>query len=128
MLAKTSGLLLILTISGAAYGQSAVVKSTATYSGRTSVLKIANPDEKVVINGKILPVSEVMKLESSADSLRAQRLHILENRSHAGQEPNAQLQQPNQSGQSREAGLAAHPSGAGTLSTSPDHLTSSQPK
>ena len=100
---------------------------TTTLSGTTSVLSVARPDDQVVVNGRVLKVSEVMAMISAGDSLREQRLHIPVTQIRGELKPNEQRQPASQSCQG-ETGSAPNHACAATGSAAQDLGTKRQQK
>ena len=115
-----SAICLLLTCSLAASAQNTDDQKTTTIVGTTSVVQVAQPDDKVVINGRIFTVSEVMAVTASSDSSREQRLRNQEKQSREGSKQDVQLPQQGQSCLAG-SGSALNPACAGTPSTAQDH-------
>ena|SRR6266852_3264941 len=56
-------------------------------SGTTSRVHVASPDETIVVNGRLMKVSEFVAVLSSLDSLEGQRLRSPETRNHESAPP-----------------------------------------
>jgi hypothetical protein len=72
------------------------VVSTATTTAPTNI-RVADPNEPVVVNGRVMKVSEYLAVLSSLDNLEAQRLHNPETSNHEKVKPTVLPQQTVQS-------------------------------
>lgn len=72
------------------------VVSTSTTTAPSNI-RVADPNEPVVVNGRVMKVSEYLAVLSSLDNLEAQRLHNPETSNHEKVKPTVQPQQTIQS-------------------------------
>jgi hypothetical protein len=92
----------------AAGQQSAPNGKTVVLTGTTSKVRIAPPDEPIVVNGRVMQVADFLAVLSSLDSLEEQRLRSPEIRNRETGLPTGPVVQPNSKcspeGQAHQAG------------------------
>ena len=124
-----AAVLAVLTLGGIgvmATAQQPSEPSTTTLTGTTTVVRIAQPNEKLVVNGRIVTVAELMEVSSSPDSALGQRLHTPAKQSRESLKPSVQSRQQDQSCPVA-TGSAAGPACVETPSTVPNPATKLQP-
>lgn len=92
----------------------------------SSTIRIAEPNENVVINGHVLRVADLLAVLSSLDSLEGQRLHSPEKQNRETPQPNAPS--PKQDPKNCSAGSPQHPSCVEVESKPQDQKTKPRPE
>ena len=94
---RNLGIVLLLAFAVPLSAQNNPVSTVAVTSttSSTSNIRVATPNELVVINGRVMRVADLVAVLSSLDSLEVQRLHSPEMRNRESNQPVAPAQKPN---------------------------------